>query len=289
MSSNSPVVIIDSGLGGLAVVQAIRAALPKEEVVYFADTARGPCGGKSAATIAQFLKQSLSYVRGLRPKHVVVACHVMASALGAIKSQFSDMSISGIIEPGAKAAVEAAGSKQKPVIGILAAEAAVRSRAYERAIHRRRHHARLLLRPAPLLEAIVEEGRDENDVLTRLVLKHCLSPLQVRCVDVLLLGSSLYTVLRRPIAEGMPEDLPIVDAAQACAEDVTRRLTATGLLRGGDQSGSLCCLLTDQVPRFASMAKRFMHQTVEDVTVIGLDELSLAQSDSDAAAMKIPA
>src|SRR5437763_17200351 len=98
------------------------------------------------------------------------------------------MSISGVVEPGARAAIEAAGAKAVPLIGILATEATIASKSYEKAIHRRRHHARLLLRPAPLLVPLVEEGRDPSDALVKLALQQYLHPLAARGVDVLVLG-----------------------------------------------------------------------------------------------------
>ena len=47
MSPSSPIAVIDSGLGGLQVVRALRQALPNEEIVFLADTAdRNPASPK---------------------------------------------------------------------------------------------------------------------------------------------------------------------------------------------------------------------------------------------------
>src|SRR4051794_22464875 len=75
MPPDSPIVVLDSGLGGMTVVRALRAALPAEEIVYFGDTARLPYGSKTAATVTTFVRQIISYLRPLNPKHVVVACN----------------------------------------------------------------------------------------------------------------------------------------------------------------------------------------------------------------------
>ena len=55
MSPTSPIVVLDSGLGGLTVVRAIRSALPHERLVYFGDTARLPYGNKSAAAVKELV------------------------------------------------------------------------------------------------------------------------------------------------------------------------------------------------------------------------------------------
>src|SRR6266581_3937712 len=65
-SAQSPIVVLDSGLGGLTVVRAIRQVLPAEDIVYFGDTARLPYGSKSAATVTNFVRRrQLAKVFGL--------------------------------------------------------------------------------------------------------------------------------------------------------------------------------------------------------------------------------
>ncbi|HEX7413360.1 MAG TPA: glutamate racemase, partial [Bacteroidia bacterium] len=48
---NHPIGIFDSGIGGLTVASAIAKALPKEQLVYFGDTAHLPYGDKSPDSI----------------------------------------------------------------------------------------------------------------------------------------------------------------------------------------------------------------------------------------------
>ena len=94
------------------------------------------------------------------PKHIVFACNTAtALSLRSLRVEFDKIGMSGVIEPGARAAVAAAGELPAPGIGIIATEATVRSRAYELAIGRLRQHANLLCQATPLLVPIIEEGR----------------------------------------------------------------------------------------------------------------------------------
>jgi glutamate racemase len=260
LSPESPIVVLDSGLGGLTVVRALRAALPYDDILYFGDTARLPYGSKSAATVTTFVRQIISYLRPHRPKHVVIACNTAtALALPEIRGQFGDLSISGVVEPGARAAIVAAGTKQKPTIGVIATEATIRSKAYDRAIHRRRHHARLLLRAAPLLVPIIEEGRDARDPLVRLALKQYLDPMFERGLDVLLLGCTHYPMLKGLIVKMAGPKVAVIDSAETCAEDVCNRLRSASLLRGARAAeASLRCFVTDDSPRFGQLATHFL-------------------------------
>lgn len=275
MSPASPIIVLDSGLGGLTVARAICQELPHEDVVYFGDTARVPYGGKSAQTVTTFVRQIIAYLRPLDPKHVVIGCNTAtAMALNSIREEFADLSITGVIEPGARAAAEAAGKKDFPLIGVIGTEGTIRSKAYEVAILKRRARARLLVRPTPLLVPIIEEGRGEDDPLVKLALKQYLMPLYQRGMDVLVLGCTHYPILRPLIQRMVGEKVAVVDSAQSCAEDVARRLRAVGLLRGDrDESGSLRCFVTDNTPRFSALAERFLGMDVGEATWVSIDEL----------------
>ena len=275
LSPTSPIVVLDSGLGGLTVARALRAALPYDDLLYFGDTARLPYGSKSPATITGFVHQIITYLLPRNPKHVVVACNTAtAVALPAIRAAFPHVSISGVIEPGARAAVVAAGAKKTPIIGIIATEATIRSKAYEKSIHRRRHHARLLLRPTPLLVPLIEEGRRDDDPLVVLAVEQYLRPFLQRGLDVLVLGCTHYPLLKPLIERTVGISVRVIDSAERCAEDVARRLQTAGLLRGqGGGSGSLRCFVTDDPPRFERLATRFLGFEIDSPTWVSTDQL----------------
>ena len=283
VSPEDPIAIIDSGLGGLTAAKQLREMLPNEQILYFGDTARTPYGWKSAETVTTFVRQIVTFLLNHDPKHIVLACNTSSAlALPAIRAMFPNVSISGVVEPGARAAVEAAGAKAVPMIGIMATEATIWSKAYEKAIHRRRHHARLLLRPTPLLVSLVEEGRDDNDALVKLALQQYLHPLVQRGVDVLILGCTHYAKIAEAIRRIVGERTVLIDSCQQCAEDVARRLQATGLLRGGPTggAGTLRCFVTDESPRFRQVARRFFGGEVEAPTLVSTAELHALDAET---------
>src|SRR5439155_26283119 len=217
-SAQSPIVVLDSGLGGLTVVRAIRQVLPAEDIVYFGDTARLPYGAKSAATVTNFVRQIITYLHPLDPKHVVIACNTAtALSLATIRAEFPDLSISGVIEPGARAAALAAGQRPRPVIGIIGTEATIRSRAYEQAIIRRRVLAKVFAMPTPLLAPIIEDGRTADDPLVQIALKQYLQPLMTKNINVLVLGCTHYPIYRETIAEMVGSNVAVIDSADQCA------------------------------------------------------------------------
>jgi glutamate racemase len=272
---SAPILVLDSGLGGLTVVKALRSALPREEIVYFGDTARLPYGSKTKETVTGFVRQIITYLRRMDPKHVVIACNTAtALSLPSIKSYFPDLKISGVIEPGARAAIEAAGSKAMPIIGIISTEATARSKAYEHAIHRRRNHARLIVRATPLLVPIIEDGRSEDDPLVQLALEQYLKPIIARGPDVLVLGCTHYPLLKNLISKMVGETCQVIDSAEQCAEDVARQLRSSGLIRSGTaDEPSIRCFVTDDSPKFQTLASRFLGFAIESPTRVAPEDL----------------
>jgi glutamate racemase len=235
--------------------------LPAEQIIYFGDTARLPYGNKSAGTVATFVSQIISYLLPLSPKHVVIACNTAtALALPATRCAFPGLPISGVIEPGAKAAVAAAGSKHQPIIGVIATEATVRSNAYAHAIHRRRQMARLVQRATPLLAPMVEEGRRSDDPLVLLALKQYIDPLLTVPIDVLVLGCTHYPLLKDAVIATVGPNVSVIDSAEQCAQDVAHRLRTRHLTA---DAGAMAvvppkCFVTDDAPRFGKLAERFL-------------------------------
>ncbi|HEV8606152.1 MAG TPA: glutamate racemase [Tepidisphaeraceae bacterium] len=281
-SAHSPIVVLDSGLGGLTVVRALHRALPMEHIVYFGDTARLPYGSKSAATVTNFVRQIITYLYPHDPKHVVIACNTAtALSMSAIRSEFPDLSISGVIEPGARAAALAAGQRQRPVIGIIGTEATIRSKAYEQAIIRRRQLARVISQAAPLLAPIIEDGRAADDPLVQVALKQYLQPLIARGINVLVLGCTHYPIYRNAISEMVGADVAVIDSADQCAQDVLRRLHSAKLHRDAGGPGGLRCFVTDNSPRFASLAARFLGLQIQPPTLVCTDELHALANASE--------
>lgn len=277
--SCAPIVVLDSGLGGLTVVSALRQALPYEDILYFGDTARLPYGSKSGPTVTRFVRQIIKFLLPQNPKHIVIACNTAtALAMPSLRQTFSGLPISGVVEPGARAAIEAAGSKATPVIGIIATEATIRSKAYDRAILRRRNHAQLLLRSTPLLVPIIEEGRDGDDPLVRLALKQYLAPMMQRGMDVLVLGCTHYPMLKPIITKMVGSRVKVIDSAEQCAQDVAARLARSSLRRlDAARQGELRCYVTDDSPRFARLASRFLGMKIDPPTWVAPESLYAAE------------
>jgi len=269
---NASIALIDSGVGGLSVMASIRAQLPNEVILYFADEARAPWGCRSPATIVSFVIQAARFLDRYQPKHVVLACNTASAvAVGELRSAMPHLGVTGVIEPGARAAVAACAASPTPKVALLATEATVRSRAYERALAARSMRVRMVAGSAPLLAPMVEEGRPSDDPLVQMAVREYVTPLLRHRPQVIVLGCTHYHVYR-PTVERLFPDLMVVDPAGATADDVVRRLASSVLLRPGVEPGRSQFFTTGEPSQFNRIARRVTGLSI-DATPVAVDEL----------------
>jgi glutamate racemase len=123
MLDSRPLLIFDSGVGGLSVLQAIRDALPRAPLVYVADSAGYPYGTKRPAEIEARVPALLGRVaERFDPELIVIACNTASTiALDAVRSAL-DLPIVGTVP-----AIKPAASLSKTrTVGVLGTEATVR-------------------------------------------------------------------------------------------------------------------------------------------------------------------
>ena len=126
-----PIGVFDSGISGLTVVSALRALLPNESIFYLGDTARVPYGGKSAATVQRYSLEIAAMLLEENAKTVVVACNTASALALSQLTESLPVAVTGVILPGAQAALAATRNGH---VGVIGTRATIKSGAYERAI-----------------------------------------------------------------------------------------------------------------------------------------------------------
>ena len=266
-----PIAIFDSGLGGLTVVAELRRQLPNESFVYFGDTARVPYGCKSAQTVKRFALQAVEFLLQFDPKVIVAACNTASSMALETLQEAVDVPVIGVIEPGAQAAAKAAGEK---CIAVIGTEATISSRAYHRAIWQLTPRAQIVAKACPLLVGLVEEGRGPGDAVVRMVVREYLEPLREHDPGVLVLGCTHYPLLREAFEEVMGSGVSLIDSAEHTARQVAQVL-ATKVQEDpkARESAEVCCFVSDNPERFASLGAKFLHEPLGQVRYVPLDAL----------------
>ena len=149
----APIGIFDSGLGGLTVVKAIRERMPAEDVIYYGDTAHVPYGSKSKETIVGFTEDAVHFFLDHDVKCIVIACNT-ATAL-ALPEITAPVPMLGVIEAGARAALEVSKNHK---IGVIGTSATIASEAYPNVLRKMNPECAIYAHPCPLFVPLVEEG-----------------------------------------------------------------------------------------------------------------------------------
>ena len=281
MDRNLPIGIFDSGVGGLTVYKALHERLPNERFVYLGDTARVPYGTKSLATVERYAVENSKFLEAHGIKLLVVACNTASAlALPAIRKAIK-VPVIGVIEPGSRAAVEAAQDKN---IGVIATEATVQSHAYAKAMAAMGAKGEVIERACPLFVSLAEEGWADSDV-ARTVAREYLHDFNETPPVALVLGCTHYPILREVISDTVGREVILIDSGAATARDVESLLESSDLTHedalGLYQERQLCddldhFYVTDAAERFAKVAERFLGSApsiLEAVEIWGHDEL----------------
>jgi glutamate racemase len=262
-STTRPIGVFDSGIGGLTVVSALRALLPNESIFYLGDTARVPYGGKSAATVQRYSLEIAAMLLEENAKTVVVACNTASALALPNLEETLPVTVTGVILPGARAAVA---KTRTGHVGVIGTRATINSGAYERALRSLNPDVRVTARACPLLVPLIEEGWLESPITDEVIMQY-LAPLLTDGIDTLVLGCTHYPLLRNAIARLLGEKIALVDSAQNCALAVRDLLLRENLCAPGANSGKLQVALTDPPDAFLRVAREALQLEVGEVQV----------------------
>jgi glutamate racemase len=265
-ADSRPIGIFDSGIGGLTVLRALRARLPRERFVYLGDTARLPYGTKSSETVARYALRAGRFLAARDIKLLVVACNTAsATALPALAATLP-VPVIGVVEPGAAAAARRTLGR----VGVIGTESTIASGAYTRALLAVRPDLEVTAAACPLFVALAEEGWFDHPV-TREVAAIYLAPLAAAGVDTLILGCTHYPLLRAAIAAGIGHGVALVDSAQAVADAVAHTLPCAGTGAGGGVE----VLVTDAAARVRRIAALILDQPAVALELVDLPDADL--------------
>ena len=269
--NETPIGIFDSGVGGLTVAREVFNTLPAENIVYFGDVGRYPYGGRSKEIITQFTRQDIAFLLEHKVKFIICACNTASSvALEDLKSQY-DIEMIGVIEPGAKAAVERTRNGR---IGVIGTHATISSNAYAKFIHHFDPAMKVFSLACPLFVPLAEEGYIDKEA-TFLIARDYLQTMHDVGIDTLVLGCTHYPLLKHVLQDVMGDDVTLIDSGEETARVAFKRITEEGLLNPGQSQvpmpeGVHKFFVSDVPEKFSGIASRFLGRHIENITRIDI-------------------
>ncbi|HEY9528520.1 MAG TPA: glutamate racemase [Anaerolineales bacterium] len=235
ISSNSPIGIFDSGVGGLSVLRAIRQQMPEESVVYLGDQGHIPYGPRPMQQIRKFSETITRFLLGQGAKIVVIACNTAsAAALKYLRETFPDSQFVGM-EPAVKPAAEHTHTGK---VGVLATPATFQGALYASIVERFATGVQLFQNTCPGLVQEIEQG-NLNGETTHRILEDALLPMLEKNIDTVVLGCTHYPFVIPLIEEIVGESVRVIDPAPAVARQIERLLQAQGIRNSAGTIGKI--------------------------------------------------
>lgn len=257
MSADAPIGVFDSGIGGLSVLRALRAALPGEDFVYLADTAHAPYGERGDAFVAD---RSLAVARQLHDHHgikaLVVACNTAtAAAIAPLRQAWPALPLVGV-EPALK---PAAAQTRTGRVGVMATRGTLGSARFRALRESLAHRVTYVVQPCDGLAEAIEQDDAMKIIALCSVYTGALGRFgtQNGDIDTLVLGCTHYPFAAGVLRGLVGPEVQLVETGEPVARQTQRLLSNAGLLCGRPR-GRLSLLATGPSEGLQATAARWL-------------------------------
>jgi glutamate racemase len=240
--------LFDSGLGGLSVLRAVRAALPGVDLVYLGDGAHVPYGARPLDEVRGFALGIARFLKAQGAALIVVACNT-ASAV-ALKTLRRAPELAGVpivgMEPAVKPAAE---TTRTGVVGVLATPATFQGELYASVVERFAQGVTVLQQVCPGLVQQIEAGALDTPE-TEAMLRGWVEPLLARNIDTLVLGCTHYPFVIPLLQRLCGPGVRVIDPAPAVARQAARLWAELGFASLAAAPGRITYHTTGPVDAF---------------------------------------
>lgn len=260
MSSQQPIGIFDSGIGGLTVARAVAKLMPNENIIYFGDTAHLPYGDKSKATIQAYSLKISDLLLEKNCKTILIACHSASTAAYELVQEHigERAKVINVIQPVIEH-LQQQYSEQH--IGLIGTRQTINSSIYKKKLDALGLNIKLSALATPLLVPIIEEGLNEHEILRQTVEMY-LSSSTLKNIDALILGCTHYPLIKEAINAYYQNQINIIDSADLTAIALKNLLAEHGLLN--ETKGSTKQFYVSEcTPAFALSTELFFKEEVQ--------------------------
>lgn len=254
MDKNAPIVVFDSGVGGVSVLRALVRELPEEDFVYFGDSANAPYGPRSTEEIRAMTLENLTRLKEEYDfKAAVIACNTATSAaIEALRAAWPELPILGI-EPALKPAAD---RHPGGTVVVMATETTLREEKFAALTRRMESRCRVVSLPCPELVEFVERGETDSPALEAF-LSQVLAPYAGGGADAVVLGCTHFPFAAEALRRVLSPETELLDGADGTARNARSQLAERSLLRETGP-GSLRFLNSSPDPALPELCRRLL-------------------------------
>ena len=231
MDESAPILLFDSGVGGLTVLAELRKLLPQAPVIYAADLAGLPYGEKTEAEIAARVAGLLGRMsERFRPRLITIACNTASTiALGMVR-EVLNVPIVGTV-PAIK---PAAALTQSGTIGLLGTAATIRQKYVDDLEREFARGKRLIRHACPELVAAAE-AKLRGERIDPAVFAAAAAGLRGQssgdAIDTVVLACTHFPLVEDELRAAMGDNVRFVDGAEGIARRIAYLTQGQAFLR----------------------------------------------------------
>ena len=251
--ANSPVGVLDSGIGGFSVARAVQQLLPAEQLIYFGDGAHIPYGNHPEDKIVAMARYMFSFLEQKQVKALLVACNTISCVIDRCADAVSCPTFNAV-----QAGANAVSRLDVEKVGVISTVFTHNSRCYPQRILAQSPKKLVVLScGCPDLARLVEHnlgdpaGMAAVEANLRQELDHMV---RVDRIQSCVLGCTHYPLVADSIRKLYP-GLDLIDPAEEMARALKQSLSQRDLLRTGDP-GTLSIYTTGNVEEYALRARQ---------------------------------
>lgn len=254
--------IFDSGLGGLTVYQHAKKLLPKENIIYVADTARAPFGGRPKTELMTFAQQIISFLSTQKVKAILIGCNTISANCYEDLVNMYDIPMFELIESAIAESIAASMANKGKAIGLLATVSSVNSGTFKKGVASR-SNLPVYAQGCPLFVPLVEEGLTDPYYSLPAVELYLLQ--MIEHIDSLVLGCTHYPFLEEAI-KSVTKDygITIVNPAYSTSVKLVDFLKNNHLLNDQDVTVATDKFYTTgDTKKFENLVKKLIGENVK--------------------------
>ncbi|HEY1428470.1 MAG TPA: glutamate racemase [Candidatus Tumulicola sp.] len=259
--------VFDSGLGGLTVVRRVRERLPFEDILFFADQAHVPYGGREPDDLHALLRQNLAWLDENGVRAIAMGCNTSCAIAERYGWPSTGAPVLDLIDSAATAA-QRAGHRR---IGVVATAATVASGSYGRSLRSAVPGAEVWEIAAPELVPLVEAG--ENGSRARAAVESVCEKLP-RDLDAVVYGCTHYPVLAQHFRRALG-GVALIDPAEMQAE---RAAAIVATLEPLPERGTTRYVTNGDPHALAANVVRILGETAPDVRAAAVAKTGLRET-----------
>ena len=256
---NNAIGVFDSGVGGLTVAREIMRQLPNETIYYFGDVKNCPYGDKPREEIIKYTDKAVKYLIDKGVKMVVLACNTAtAAALNYLQDKY-DIPIIGVVQPGARRAIQATENNKVLVLGT---KFTAKSKVYDIEIENINSDIQVVDKSCPAFVPFIESEGNLDKNATKTIIHETLENTRNLGVDTVVLGCTHYPILKKDIEEYYGNNIKVISSGREAAREVSSVLGYTKLHQKRFNKKEHRFFISEDSDNFNNIASKWLNKEI---------------------------